>query len=257
MQPLKVWQGLKGTGPNPWKVILVLAVLEIPYEIQWYTYLDAKKEPYLSLNPNGRFPAMLDPNNGITLFESGAIINYIIDTYDTERKLCYEDQQLKYLTQSWLMMQMSGQGPQFGQRMWFVHFHVENISTALDRYGNEVKRIIGVINSSLRKQREALHIKDDEPVWLVGDKCTYADLSFVPWNVVMFASLFPGEEDEFRDWLAKECPQWLAWHESMANMPRVKETLEARAEFARTLDDSAPSLLDWHQYSKGAQAAQG
>jgi glutathione S-transferase len=113
MQPVKVYNGRPGTGPNPWKVIIVLAELDLPYEIEWIDYGEVKDEPYTLLNPNGRLPTIVDPNTGVTLFETGAIINYIVDIYDKDLKLTYGHDRLadKYLVQSWLMFQMSGQGP--------------------------------------------------------------------------------------------------------------------------------------------------
>ncbi|KAI5927128.1 thioredoxin-like protein [Camillea tinctor] len=85
MQPIKVWQAPPGSGPNPWKVIMVLEELNLPYEIVWIPYSSIKSEPFLSLNPNGRLPAAADPDTGVSLFESGAIVTYLVDTYDNEQ----------------------------------------------------------------------------------------------------------------------------------------------------------------------------
>jgi glutathione S-transferase len=64
-------------------------------------------------------------------------------------------------------------GPYFGQRAWFIFYHPEkNLTSCLDRYGNEIKRVLGVIDA---------HLKKTGTEYLVGDKCTYADLAFVPW----------------------------------------------------------------------------
>lgn len=122
MEPIKIYHAPQGTGPNPWKPIMLAEELEIPYEIAWIPYSDIKSEPYLSLNPNGRVPAMVDPNTGISVWESGAIIEYLIATYDKGLKLTYGEDRLadKWQLHSWLMFQMSGQGPSFGQKMWFV-----------------------------------------------------------------------------------------------------------------------------------------
>ncbi|KAI1123384.1 hypothetical protein F5Y10DRAFT_251874 [Nemania abortiva] len=239
MQPIKVFNGRNGAGPNPWKVILVLADLSVPYEIEWVNYSEIKEEPYTLLNPNGRLPAIVDPNTGVTLFESGAIINYVVDVYDKQRKLTYGDDRLgdKYLVQSWLMFQMSGQGPMFGQKAWFTHFHVEeNLTTPIKRYATEVKRICSVIDSNLRRQRARLNLSNDEPVWLVGDHYTYADLSFVPWNRILFDGLFP--DGDTKDWEI-EMPEFYKWHTNLINLPKVKEVLEFRVECIQTMKDSA------------------
>ncbi|KAL7623275.1 hypothetical protein AAE478_006956 [Parahypoxylon ruwenzoriense] len=100
MQPIKVYNAPHGQGPNPWKVIIVLAELGLPYDIVWIPYGEIKSEPYISLNPNGRVPAMIDPNKDVTLWESGAIVNYLIATYDEEGKLTYGDDRLE---DKWLL----------------------------------------------------------------------------------------------------------------------------------------------------------
>ncbi|KAI1389881.1 glutathione transferase [Hypoxylon trugodes] len=242
MQPIKIYNGPHGQGPNPWKPIILLEELGLPYEIVWIPYAEIKSEPYTSLNPNGRLPAMIDPNRNVTLFESGAIINYIIDTYDKKLKLTYGDDRFeeKWLLQSWLMFQMSAQGPMFGQKTWFTHIHIEqNLQTAIDRYGNEAKRIISVVDSSLRKQRQKLGLAADEPVWLVGDKCTYADLAFVSWNTFL-GTMFPSGGLD----LEKEFPEYYRWFMNTANRPATKKVLEFREECIRTMKDTAMQVVE-------------
>lgn len=99
-------------GPNPWKVAIILEELGVPYH---NVFPKVKEEPFLSINPNGRVPAIEDPNTGITLWESGAIITYLIDNYDKDEKISYKSTPEKYLSDQWLAFQISGQGPYFGQ----------------------------------------------------------------------------------------------------------------------------------------------
>ncbi|KAI1104730.1 glutathione transferase [Jackrogersella minutella] len=241
MQPIKIYHAPQGRGPNPWKPIIVLAELGLPHDVVWIPYGEIKSEPYTSLNPNGRLPAMVDPNKNVTLWESGAIINYLIATYDSELKLTYGDDRFeeKWLLQSWLMFQMSAQGPMFGQKMWFTHIHVEqNLHTAIDRYGNEVKRIVGVVEDTLRKQRQKLGLASEDPVWLVGDKCTYADLSFISWNLTLGA-LFPGGTVD----VEKEFPEYHRWHTNMTKRPATKKVLDYREDCIRTMEDTAAQAL--------------
>jgi glutathione S-transferase len=105
-------------GPNPWKVIIILEELGIPYEMKILGYAEVKSEPYVSINPNGRVPAIEDPNTGITIWESGAIVEYLVDQYDKEEKISYSSLPEKYYLKQWLHFQMSGQGPYFGQAAW-------------------------------------------------------------------------------------------------------------------------------------------
>jgi glutathione S-transferase len=236
MQPIQIYMAPKGTGPNPWKVILVLAELDIDFKINWISYADIKSEPYVSLNPVGRLPAMVDTNNNITLFESGAIIEYIIGAYDQKHKLSYGEDRMqeKWGAHSWLMFQMSGQGPMFGQRMWFLHFHRDKgLQSALDRYGTEVIRITGVIDSHLKKKAAGADADSAGELWLAGDKCTFADLSFVMWNTLLMVWLFPDEDAG----IDKKFPYFYQWHENLVARPAVKRILEMRAKLMEELED--------------------
>ncbi|CAM1508938.1 Fc.00g026770.m01.CDS01 [Cosmosporella sp. VM-42] len=150
MQPIQIYNAPPGSGPNPWKVIIVLTELEIPYETVWIPYTEIKQEPYIKLNPNGRLPSIVDLNRGVTLSESGAIVQYLVSQYDVHHVISYSDDSLqeKWLLNSWLMFQMSGQGPMLGQKMWFTHVQKErNVTTAIERYGDEGKRIASVTES--------------------------------------------------------------------------------------------------------------
>lgn len=107
-------------GPNPWKVAIILNALNLPYETTFMDFGDLKKQPFESINPNGRVPAIEDPNTGLTLWESGAIIEYLLETYDKGNTLSYTTAKEKWESKCWLHFQMSGQGPYFGQMAWFV-----------------------------------------------------------------------------------------------------------------------------------------
>lgn len=117
---------LPGRGPNPKKVIIVLEELGIPYTAVSPPYhhfpklpslantpqipiTNPKEESYTKINPNGRLPAIEDPNTGITLWESGAIIEYLVETYDKEQKLTFSTFPEKWQLRQYLYFQMSGQ----------------------------------------------------------------------------------------------------------------------------------------------------
>jgi len=203
------------SGPNPWKVAILLEELSLPYETIYLQFSDLKKEPFESKNPNGRVPAIEDPNTGVTMFESGAILEYLIDTYDKEHKLSYTTSPEKWLTLSWLHFQMSGQGPYYGQKAWFSFFHPEkNLTSVLERYSNEIKRVVGVIDRHLKKQGTE---------YLVGDKCTFADLAFVMWHQTM-PRLVDGWDYQ------TEMPAFHAWNERLQSRPAVKKVLEEKAK---------------------------
>ncbi|KAL7266688.1 hypothetical protein RUND412_010758 [Rhizina undulata] len=81
-------------GPNPWKVAIILEQLGLEYHSEYLTFGvggDVKQEPYITINPNGRVPALIDHNNNdYAIFESGAIILYLVEKYDTEHKISFE-----------------------------------------------------------------------------------------------------------------------------------------------------------------------
>ena len=106
---------------------------------------------YFKLSPNGRLPTIVDPNNNdLVLWESGAILEYLVDTYDKENKLNVTDFADKWHLKQYLHFQMSGQGPYFGQFVWFSVYHQENFPSAKERYEKEIVRVIGVLNDILK-----------------------------------------------------------------------------------------------------------
>ncbi|KAF2655419.1 putative glutathione S-transferase 1 [Lophiostoma macrostomum CBS 122681] len=223
LKPIKVWG--KG-GPNPPKVSMLLEVLGVPYEAQEISFADLKKTDYLAINPNGRMPSIQDPNTGITVWESGAIFEYIIEKYDTEKKLSFEPGTTEYYhAKQWLFFQVSGQGPYYGQFAWFFNYHPEKIESAINRYAQEVKRVTGVLEGHLKAQKEKAGTGSDGP-WLVGDKFSYADIVFVTWQHIADVMI----PDDLYD--AKEFPvvkEWLARLTAKEGIKKVVEQQLSRA----------------------------
>ncbi|KAF7195215.1 Glutathione S-transferase-like protein OpS6 [Pseudocercospora fuligena] len=201
-------------GPNPWKVVLILEELDLPYEHKFMEMDELKKEPFESVNPNGRVPAMEDPNAGLVLWESGACIDYLCETYDKESRLSPKDPQAKWLARAWRDFQMSGQGPYFGQYSWFIKYHPEKVQSAIDRYWNEIVRVIGVIDRHIAKQKTT---------YLVGEAVTYADLMWVPWMVFGLRKV----EDKIN---RESHPSFFAWWDAVCERPSVERTKELWAE---------------------------
>lgn len=213
MQPITVYS--HATGPNPWKVVILLEELGLPYHLKQLEFPELKQPAYENININGRVPAIEDPNTGITLWESGAILVYLIEKYDTERKFSYASEPEKYLVNQWLFFQMSGQGPYMGQGAWFTHFHPEKLESARLRYVNETKRIIGVLNRALEGRE-----------YLVGDKYTIADLAFIPWDRMLeFVVGSDGVPN-----LEKDYPNYHRWRQALFSRPAVKRTFEIKDE---------------------------
>lgn len=213
MQPITLYS--HQYGPNPWKVALIMEELQIPYTTTFINFTDVKKEPYTLINPNGRLPAIHDPNTGLHLWESGAITEYLIEKYDVENKISPADFAEKYHAKQWLYFQVSGQAPYYGQAAWFTKFHPEKVQSVIERYQKEIHRVCGVLESVL-KDRD----------WLVGEKCTYADLCFVAWQ--RFAPRFGGED------LYEKFPRVGAW------MKRI----EARETVAKVCADQDRAIAE-------------
>lgn len=113
-KPITLWGGV--LGPNPSKVGIVLTELKIPFECKYVPYSEVKGPEYVAVNPNGRLPSIQDSNKGITIWESGAIIEYLIAEYDKDRKLSFPAGSTEdYHCKQWLYFQVSGQGPYYGQ----------------------------------------------------------------------------------------------------------------------------------------------
>lgn len=209
IKPIQLYGGV--IGPNPLKVGLIFTVLDLPYEAIHVGFDKIKEPEYVAVNPNGRLPAIHDPNTGLTIWESGAIVEYLIERYDAEepRKLSFprfsaEAEEAR----SFLYFQTTGQGPYYGQANWFMKAHSEKIQSAIDRYFNEARRVTGVLEARLAKQKETNKDNLGDGPWLVGNTISYADISFIPWQRIAFASFIEngfGAEDFplVRDWLQR------------------------------------------------------
>jgi glutathione S-transferase len=163
LQPIKIWGNM---GPNPPKVIMLMHELGLEIDIQAIPFSEVKSPSYLSVNPNGRIPAIHDPNTGLTLWESGAIIEYLLEKYDTENKMGFERGTPEYyLAKQWLYFQVSGQGPYYGQFVWFHRLHPEKVESAKERYAKEIRRVTGVVEGHLKGVE-----KGENGPWLVGGR---------------------------------------------------------------------------------------
>jgi GSH-dependent disulfide-bond oxidoreductase len=168
--------------PNGVKVSIALEELGVPYEA--HTIDIGKNESwtpeFLSLNPNGKIPAIIDPNGPggrpLGLFESGAILLYLAEKTG---KLLPSDPAQRYETIQWVFFQMAFVGPMFGQLGYFHKFAGREIEDKrpLERYRAESKRLLGVLETRLTGRE-----------WMMGDLFTIADISLLGWvrNLVGF-----------------------------------------------------------------------
>jgi glutathione S-transferase len=162
---LKTIKVLGVHGPNAPKVSILCEELGFPYEAVDIPFDDVKKPYYLAININGRLPSLQDPNTDLTLWETGAIFEYLTETYDKDHKLSFPAGSAEfYHARQWLYFQTTGQGPYYGQAMWFIVYHHEQLPSARERYVKEVGRITSVLNDHLAMQKPDA----DGNLWLVG-----------------------------------------------------------------------------------------
>ena len=168
--------------PNGVKVSIMLEEIGLPYEPH---YVDLGKDEtwtpeFLSLNPNGKIPAILDPDGPggkpLGLFESGAILLYLAEKTG---KLLPQDAARRYETIQWVFFQMAAIGPMFGQVGFFHKFAGRDIADKrpLERYANESRRLLGVLDKRLSGRD-----------WIMGADYTIADVATLGWvrNLVGF-----------------------------------------------------------------------
>ena len=201
--------------PNGVKVSIALEETGLPYEAHRVSFdtQDQMTPAFLSLNPNNKIPAILDPNGPggqpLALFESGAILVYLADKTG---QLMPQDPARRYETLQWLMFQMGGVGPMFGQLGFFHKFagKAYEDKRPLGRYVAESERLLGVLNGHLKGKR-----------WVMGDDYSVADIAIFPWvrNLIGFY--------EARD---------LVHYDQFTEVDRVLQAFVARPAVQRGLD---------------------
>jgi GST-like protein len=168
--------------PNGVKVSILLEELGLPYEAHLVSFEtnDQMSPQFLALNPNNKIPAILDPNGPdgqpLALFESGAILIYLAEKTG---HFIPQDAAHRYETIQWLMWQMGGVGPMFGQLGFFHKFAGKDYEDKRprDRYVAEARRLLAVLEQRLQGR-----------TWIMGDDYTIADIAIFPWvrNLIGF-----------------------------------------------------------------------
>jgi GSH-dependent disulfide-bond oxidoreductase len=192
------------TTPNGRKATILLEELQVPYRLH---HLDLgkgeqKKPEYLAINPNGKIPALVDddgPQGKVTVFESGAILIYLAER---EGKLLPREGQARYEALGWLMFQMGGIGPMFGQAGYFKNAK-EQVPFAVERFMGEVRRLLDVLEGRLATSD-----------YLAGEY-SIADIAAYPW--VASGTAFVGLEVG---------PGVKSWLERVGGRPAVKRGMQ-------------------------------
>ncbi len=197
--------------PNGHKVHIALEELGLPYQVVPVNIGagDQFKPDFLAITPNHRIPAIVDSDGPVTLFESGAILIYLAEKTG---RLMPTDPAARYACLQWLMFQMGGVGPMFGQYNHFANYAVEKLPYAIERYSNEVARLHRVLEARL-----------SQAPWLAGDSYSIADIATFPWI----------RNPERRGIDLAGYPGVKRWHDAIAARPAVERGVAVLAENQR------------------------
>ncbi|HRD75674.1 MAG TPA: glutathione S-transferase N-terminal domain-containing protein [Hyphomicrobiaceae bacterium] len=185
--------------PNGRKVSIMLEEIGLPYTTH---AVDINKDEqfkpeFLKISPNNRIPAIVDRDNGLMLFESGAILMYLAEKTG---KLVPKDEKGRWHAVQWLMWQMGGVGPMLGQVHHFVKYNAGKAPYAEERFLKEGKRLYGVLDRRLA-----------EAPYVAGDY-SYADIAIWPW-----ISRFEWQTIDM-----KAFPNVMRWYKAIAARPAVQ-----------------------------------
>jgi GSH-dependent disulfide-bond oxidoreductase len=201
--------------PNGHKVHIALEELGIPYKVIPINIGAGEqfKPEFLAINPNHRIPAIVDPEGPggkpLKLFESGAILIYLAEKAG---RLIPKDPATRYICLEWLMFQMGGVGPMFGQWNHFASYAVEKLPYAIERYTNEVKRLHRVLEHRL-----------EETAYLAGEEYSIADIATFPWV----------RHPDRRGIDLADYPAVKRWHDRVAARPAVERGVAVLADRQR------------------------
>ncbi|MBS0315697.1 MAG: glutathione S-transferase N-terminal domain-containing protein [Proteobacteria bacterium] len=220
--------------PNGWKISIMLEECALPYRLVPVNIGKGEQfDPkFLAISPNNRMPAIVDhePAGGgapVSVFESGAILIYLAEK--TGRLLPQGPRERVQVLQ-WLMWQMGGLGPMAGQNGHFLLYAPEKIPYALERYGNEVNRLYGVLDAQLARTQ----------AFVAGSAFSIADIAIFPWIRTHKAQQVA--LDNF--------PAVKRWYDEMFRRPAVKRGLDLGKELR------APALTDEARRALFGQTAQ-
>jgi GST-like protein len=190
MMDLYTW-----STPNGRKVSIMLEETGLSYRVHKVDISkgDQFKPDFVAINPNSKIPAIVDPEGPggkpLTLFESGAILIYLAEKHG---KLLPKDPAARYVVLEWLMFQMGGVGPMFGQVHHFLRAAPEPMPYAIERYSKETRRLSGLLNAQLGK---AAYLAGE---YSIADIATYPWVARHEWHKVALGD-FPNVERWYRE----------------------------------------------------------
>ncbi len=186
--------------PNGRKASIMIEEVGLPYTVHPIDIgKDEQFKPeFLKISPNNRIPAIVDRDNGLSVFESGAILIYLADKTG---KLLARDGEARWRAIEWLMWQMGGVGPMFGQAHHFLKYNRGKAPYAEERYAAEVKRLYGVLDKQLGAN-----------AFVAGNDYSIADIAIWPW-----VSRYDWHIGDLKDY-----PNVVRWYREIASRPAVQ-----------------------------------
>ena len=196
------------TTPNGRKISIMLEELGIPYQVNVVNISNGEQfeADFLKVSPNNKIPAIVDEGaNGLAVFESGAILTYLAETYG---QFLPASGEARYKTLEWLHWQIGGVGPMFGQLGYFTVYAKEKIPQAIARYTSEAERLLAVMDRRLT-----------DNAYLAGEAYSIADMAAYPWVVNACEGAFLGAS---LGAILAEKPAVLRWLGDVGARPAVQ-----------------------------------
>ena len=201
--------------PNGYKISIMLEELGAPYQVRYVDIEHGEQfaPEFMAISPNNRMPAIVDPEGPdaqpISVFESGAILLYLARKFG---QLYPTDERKRVEVEEWLMWQVGGVGPMFGQNNHFRHYAPEKIPYAIRRYEDEAHRLYGVLNRRLQGRE------------FVANDYSIADVALFGWM----------RNPERRGIDIAEFPEVRRWLDTMLARPAVQRGLQVGTDVRRT-----------------------
>lgn len=223
--------------PNGHKASIMLEEVALPYKVVSINILEGEQfsPEFLAINPNNRVPAIVDSDGPdgepYPVFESGAILIYLAEK---SGKLWPTDAKERYDVLQWLMFQMGGVGPMFGQNGYFQGYCPEDVPLAKTRYHNETKRLYGVLDKRLATNE-----------YLAGANYSIADVATYPWTHPKQWELHRIDIEEF--------PNVLRWNKQVSSRGAVQRGVALMAEDQKVgnpTDETYKNMFGDAQYEK-------
>ncbi|EUC48867.1 hypothetical protein COCMIDRAFT_33735 [Bipolaris oryzae ATCC 44560] len=228
--------------PNGIKISITLEELGLPYKVHKIDISKntQKEDWFLAINPNGRIPALTDTftdGKPINLFESGSIMQYLVERYDTEHKISFPKGSREWFEMNnWLFFQNAGVGPMQGQANHFTRYAPEHIEYGVNRYQTETRRLYSVLDK---------HLASDNRPYLCGTKCTIADIAHYGWGAAAgWAGVDLDKFPAVQAWLDRmEAREGVEKGRHVPDPHRMRELLKDKAK----MEEQAAKSRAWVQ----------